>query len=279
METLTPPQQFKSTVADLTAVPSRRQFTSLTVSESLRWPPAPEPALAPVARDRIRGWKRTLDWLLIVVALPLWLTLMLLMMGWIKAVSPGPIFYRQERVGFGGKSFRIFKFRSMRVNVETAIHERHVASLIESDAPMKKLDAGGDLRLVPMGAIIRAAGLDELPQIFNVLRGEMSLVGPRPCTLQEFRSHQNWQGARTNVRPGLTGYWQVNGKNNTTFSQMMAMDMFYAHNISLGLDLAILLRTGGVVVSQTKSAVLSGALKLRNRYPQSKARQGELFRA
>ena len=195
-------------------------------------------------------WKRILDLACIFLTLPFWLPLTILAMLWIKVASPGPIFYRQERIGHRKNSFMMFKFRSMKVNVETRTHEYHLERLIQADGPMTKLDASGDPRLIPGGLIFRAAGLDELPQIFNVLRGEMSLVGPRPCTRHEFARYQPWQQERVDAPPGLTGYWQVNGKNKTTFSEMVAMDIFYANNMSVWLDLRILLRTIPAIASQ-----------------------------
>ena len=120
----------------------------------------------------------------------------------------------------------IFKFRSMKMNAETSSHEQHLASLMGNNSPMTKLDAAGDPRLIPLGRIFRATGLDELPQIFNVIRGEMSLVGPRPCLPYEFQRYERWQQERVNAAPGLTGYWQVNGKNKTTFSEMIEMDIY-----------------------------------------------------
>ena len=144
----------------------------------------------------------------------------------------------------------IFKFRSMKVDVETAMHERYLERLIQADCPMTKLDASGDPRLIPGGRLLRAGGLDELPQIINVIRGEMSLVGPRPCTPHEFARYRPWQRDRVNAPPGLTGYWQVHGKNKTTFHEMIVMDMFYAHNMTLKLDLEILLRTLPAVTMQ-----------------------------
>ena len=97
---------------------------------------------------------------------------------------------------------------------------------------------------------MRAMGLDELPQIFNVLRGEMSLVGPRPCTVNEFQCYQTWQKQRLDALPGLTGYWQVNGKNKTTFSEMIEMDIYYARDLSLRLDVSILLKTVPAILTQ-----------------------------
>src|SRR5262249_49676317 len=122
-------------------------------------------------------------------------------------------------------------------------HERYFHHLMNSDRPMTKLDATGDPRLISWGRILRASGLDELPQIFNVLRGEMSLVGPRPCTPIEFECYKTWQRGRVDAPPGLTGYWQVHGKNKTTFSEMIAMDISYGKHMSLALDLVIICKT------------------------------------
>jgi lipopolysaccharide/colanic/teichoic acid biosynthesis glycosyltransferase len=195
-------------------------------------------------------WKTVLDLTCILLSMPLWLPVVLLLALWIKLASPGPVFFRQERVGHGGKRFMILKFRTMKVNVETQTHERHLEQLIQADVPMTKLDAAGDPRIIPGGRILRATGLDELPQLFNVLRGEMSLVGPRPCTPHEFKSYQVWQRARVNARPGLTGYWQVNGKNRTTFTEMIRLDIFYTKNLSLWLDLTIIFKTLPALITQ-----------------------------
>jgi lipopolysaccharide/colanic/teichoic acid biosynthesis glycosyltransferase len=196
------------------------------------------------------GWKFALDITCILLALPIWLPLMILLMLVTRIASPGSIFYRQERVGLGGRPFLIWKFRTMRVRAETQTHEHYFRELMKVDRPMTKLDAYGDPRLAPFGRFLRASGLDELPQIFNVLCGEMSLVGPRPCTPHEFAHYQPWQRARINGLPGLTGYWQVKGKNKTTFNEMIMMDLFYLENMSVLLDLKILLKTGAVIAGQ-----------------------------
>jgi lipopolysaccharide/colanic/teichoic acid biosynthesis glycosyltransferase len=198
----------------------------------------------------VPGWKPGLDIICILLSLPIWLPLMILLMLVTRIASPGPIFYRQERVGLRGRHFFIRKFRTMKLSAETHIHERHFEKLMRVDCPMTKLDAYGDPRLAPFGRILRASGLDELPQIFNVLRGEMSLVGPRPCTPNEFANYEPWHRERVNGLPGLTGYWQVNGKNKTTFKEMIAMDLFYLENISILLDLKIMLKTGAVIAGQ-----------------------------
>jgi exopolysaccharide production protein ExoY len=222
--------------------------------------------MSDVASDRIPAWKRAFDIAFILVTLPLWLTLMILITLGIKIYSPGPVFFRQERVGYRGRRFMILKFRSMKVNAETHIHEGHLERLIQTDCPMTKLDAAGDPRLIPYGRIMRAMGLDELPQLINVLRGEMTLVGPRPCTTSEFERYEPWQRKRFDAPPGLTGYWQVNGKNKTTFSEMIAMDIFYAKNMSLWLDLKILSKTAPAILTQVlesranKSSVTKAAM-------------------
>src|SRR5438876_2602319 len=193
---------------------------------------------APV--PRVPGWKSALDITCILLALPIWLPLMTLLMLVTRIASPGPVFYRQKRVGLGGKHFLIWKFRTMKVNTDTLRHERYFEELIRTNCVMTKLDTRGDPRLAPFGRILRATGLDELPQIFNVLGGDMSLVGPRPCLPNEFANYQPWQRERVNGLPGLTGLWQVNGKNKTTFNEMIKIDVFYLNNMSLLLDLKIM---------------------------------------
>ena len=210
----------------------------------------PQAALAGGEPVPVPRWKRLLDVSCVLLTLPLWLPLLLLAMSWVKIFSPGPVFYRQQRVGYREKSFMIFKLRTMHVNVDTKTHESYFERLMMTDCPMTKLDASGDSRLIRCGRLLRATGLDELPQIFNVLRGEMSLVGPRPCLPPEFERYQAWQKQRVNALPGLTGYWQVNGKNKTTFSEMITMDIFYANNVSLRLDLRIMLKTLPALMSQ-----------------------------
>ena len=195
-------------------------------------------------------WKRLLDLFIVALLFPFWLPIMTLSALWVAITSPGPVFYRQPRIGFKGRRFMLIKFRTMKVNAETHMHEAYLEHLIVSDRPMIKLDATGDPRLIFGGKFLRATGLDELPQIFNVLKGEMSLVGPRPCTVGEFERYALDQRARVNALPGLTGLWQVNGKNQTTFREMIEMDIFYSRNISLSLDLKIIVRTLPAILRQ-----------------------------
>lgn len=195
-------------------------------------------------------WKAALDVVCIVVFAPLWLPLMLLLMLLTRAASAGPIFYRQRRVGLAGRHFLIWKFRTMKVSAETQTHELYFEELMRRDCAMTKLDANGDPRLAPFGRFLRASGLDELPQIINVLAGEMSLVGPRPCLPNEFANYEPWQRKRVNALPGLTGLWQVSGKNKTTFNDMIRMDLTYVSNMSLSLDLKIMFKTAGTIARE-----------------------------
>jgi len=214
---------------------------------------------SPCSREELAAalpkWKRFIDLATVTLLSPVWLPIMTLVALWVAVTSPGPIFYRQPRIGFKGRRFMLVKFRTMKVNAETHIHEAYLEHLIISDRPMIKLDATGDPRLILGGKFLRATGLDELPQIFNVLKGEMSLVGPRPCTVGEFERYAPEQRARVNALPGLTGLWQVNGKNRTTFRQMIEMDIFYARNISPSLDIKIILRTLPAIVVQFSDSV------------------------
>jgi lipopolysaccharide/colanic/teichoic acid biosynthesis glycosyltransferase len=157
--------------------------------------------------------------------------------------SRGPIFFRQERVGFQGRRFLLYKFRTMHVSASAAPHQEHFSHLMRSNVPMQKLDARGDKRLIPGGWLLRASGLDELPQIINVLKGEMSIVGPRPCIAYEYQCYSEWQRNRLKAMPGLTGLWQVSGKNRTTFDEMVHLDIAYADTLSLAGDIRIMLRT------------------------------------
>lgn len=197
----------------------------------------------------IPTWKRVLDVLVTIGALPLLVPVSLVIAVVIKCVSRGPVLFRQERIGFQGQSFTCLKFRTMQANAPTTGHQAYLEGLMKSNQPMTKLDCQ-DKRLIPIGSILRATGLDELPQFINVLRGEMSVVGPRPCLRYEYESYEPWQKQRFNSLPGLTGLWQVSGKNKTTFEQMIRMDIRYAHSKSVSLDLAIMIKTVPVLFFQ-----------------------------
>ena len=198
-------------------------------------------------------WKRALDVFCILLALPGVLLFMAAIAALIKSVSHGPVMIRQERVGFRCRRFGCWKFRTMHVGADAGLHQKHLTHLLHSNTPMVKMDSSGDPRLIRFGAILRASGLDELPQLINVLRGEMSLVGPRPCLPYEFELYKPWQRERFNTLPGLTGLWQVRGKNSTTFTEMIALDIQYVRGKSLWLDLQILGATFGTLLTQLKS--------------------------
>jgi lipopolysaccharide/colanic/teichoic acid biosynthesis glycosyltransferase len=202
----------------------------------------------------IPAWKRALDLCLLLVFLPLILPVSLLVAAFVWITSGSPVIFRQERVGYRGRRFICLKFRTMQVNADTSEHEAYLAQLTRSDAPMVKLDLKGDSRLIPGAKLLRATGMDELPQLVNVLRGEMSLVGPRPCLPYEFEHYTPEQKERLSAAPGLTGLWQVSGKNNTTFSEMIHLDVTYARTQSLWLDLKIIVRTIPALVVQAWEA-------------------------
>ena len=209
------------------------------------------------------AWKRGIDFIFCLLALQVLGFWCVLMAAVTRLVSPGPVFFRQERVGFRGRRFMIYKFRTMTVGADPALHQDHFKQLVDSNAPMVKLDARGDARLIPGGWILRASGLDELPQLINVLRGDMSLVGPRPCLPGEFGQYLPVHRERVDAVPGLTGLWQVSGKNRTTFEEMVRLDIHYARNVSPLLDLKIVLLTPwalGIQVGDTWMARKSSAL-------------------
>jgi lipopolysaccharide/colanic/teichoic acid biosynthesis glycosyltransferase len=221
--------------------------------QSMRNKPPTEDS--PIDRSvQMPGWKRVVDVTCGLAALPVLALLTLLTAIVMKLTSPGPVFFRQERVGYREKRFMCYKFRTMLVGADPRSHQTHSDYLIQSNAPMVKMDSRGDSRLVPGGWLIRASGLDELPQIINVLRGEMSLVGPRPCVPYESEKYQPWERERFNAVPGLTGLWQVSGKNRTTFEEMMRLDIRYARNVSWWLDLKIILMTVPALLLQIRDA-------------------------
>lgn len=188
-------------------------------------------------------WKRLLDLSIILVLFPAVVLFGALVALIIKCGSRGPVLFRQQRVGYKGRNFTCYKFRTMHVNAETETHRNYTQQLINGNAPMTKLDASKDARLIPLGVALRATGLDELPQLINVLRGEMSIVGPRPCIPYEYELYKPRQRRRFDAVPGLTGLWQVSGKNRTTFAQMVELDVQYAAQKSLWLDLKIIFKT------------------------------------
>src|SRR5207244_9600004 len=168
----------------------------------------------------------------ISLAIPMLLRVMCLIGPCIQLLSEGSLFVRRPRIGYMGCPFTCWKFRTMPTTADPGVHQNHLDRLIRSEMPMTKMDFLGDPRLIPFGALLRATGLDELPQLINILRGEMSLVGPRPCLPYEYDLYLPWQKQRFDTLPGLTGLWQVSGKNRTTVTEMIHLDMLYARNNS-----------------------------------------------
>ncbi len=180
--------------------------------------------------------------LLLVITAPITASILVL----IRVTSRGPIVYRQERIGLGGAPFTLYKFRTMRAGAPVEVHEQFVAAMISSSAIAEtrgvyKLQ--GDPRITRIGKWLRRTSLDELPQLVNVLRGQMSLIGPRPPLAYEVSRYEPWQIERLSVRPGITGLWQVSGRNRLTYAQMCAVDIEYIRGWSFRRDLAIALKT------------------------------------
>lgn len=176
----------------------------------------------------------------------------------IRLDSSGPALFRQRRVGYGEREFTVFKFRSMRLDADPGGHRDYVTNLIKGRAAnggrenLYKLAV--DDRITPVGRWIRRWSLDELPQLLNVLAGDMSLVGPRPAIPYEVAEYPRWYLDRFAVKPGLTGLWQVSGRNERTYEEMVRLDIEYAERRSLLLDLSILARTPFTVLARRGAA-------------------------
>jgi lipopolysaccharide/colanic/teichoic acid biosynthesis glycosyltransferase len=201
--------------------------------------------------------KRTVDLMGSATALILCSPLFLFIALAVKLTSKGPVFYRQQRVGRYGQTFTFLKFRSMYVNNDSNVHKEFVTRLIASTpGETKQSESGGgvfkltgDKRITRVGGLLRRMSLDELPQFLNVLKGEMSLVGPRPPIPYELAAYQTWHRQRLlAVKPGITGLWQVMGRSSVRFDEMVRLDLRYASTWTPWLDLKILLRTPGAVI-------------------------------
>jgi exopolysaccharide biosynthesis polyprenyl glycosylphosphotransferase len=188
--------------------------------------------------------KRGVDLALATLALTLGSPLLLLIGLAVRLSSPGPVIFRQERCGLNGRKFSCYKFRSM-----CADAEERKAEVMHLSARQTAIKIPNDPRLTPIGRYLRRFSLDELPQLFNVIRGEMSLVGPRPAIPSEVAQYQRWQRRRLRMRPGLTCLWAVNGRDQVDFETWMKLDLEYIDNWSLGLDCKILLKTIPQVLS------------------------------
>jgi exopolysaccharide biosynthesis polyprenyl glycosylphosphotransferase len=183
--------------------------------------------------------KRALDAIGAFLGLLLLAPFLLIVAALVKLTSPGPVFFTQERVGLRGRRFKLAKFRTMQADAEQKLEE--LREMNEADGPVFKIK--NDPRVTPLGRFLRRSSIDELPQLWNVLKGEMSLVGPRPPIPSEVVKYEIWQRRRLSMRPGLTCLWQVSGRSELGFDQWMKLDLQYIDNWSLGLDLLILLKT------------------------------------
>jgi exopolysaccharide biosynthesis polyprenyl glycosylphosphotransferase len=188
--------------------------------------------------------KRVIDVLISALGLIMLSPVLLLVALALKLDSPGPIIFRQVRVGRGGREFVCFKFRSMCVDAEARLNELREKN--ESSGPLFKMRH--DPRLTRMGRLLRRTSMDELPQLWNILRGEMSLIGPRPAIPAEVTQYEAWHRRRLEASPGLTGLWQVSGRSNLTFDEMVLLDIYYIENWSPVLDLQIMLKTIPTVI-------------------------------
>lgn len=218
-------------------------FDRVTIQE-LRGVP-----LIGLRENAIRGWnyalKRAIDVGLVLITLPLWGTLSLLLMLAIRIDSVGPVIFRQTRIGRNGRPFEFLKFRTM---VSDA--EQLKAELMDyNERPGVAFKMKNDPRRTRVGGWLRRSSLDEIPQFWNVLRGEMSLVGPRPAIPEEVEQYEAWQRRRFEVMPGCTGLWQVTGRSNTTFDEMVRLDIYYAEHWSLAMDIRIILLTVPAILS------------------------------
>jgi exopolysaccharide biosynthesis polyprenyl glycosylphosphotransferase len=201
--------------------------------------------------------KRTLDIVGALAGILLLAPIMLVAAVAVAASSPGPVIFRQTRLGRGGAPFTLYKFRSMRTDTDDRVHREYVANLIDgnlqqinqgdADQPLYKMNA--DPRVTRVGRFLRKTSIDELPQLLNVLKGDMSLVGPRPPLSYEVEKYQSWHLRRIlQVRPGITGLWQVEGRSKTSFDDMVRLDLRYIRHWSLWLDIKLLLKTVQVVL-------------------------------
>jgi lipopolysaccharide/colanic/teichoic acid biosynthesis glycosyltransferase len=199
-----------------------------------------------------RSWlKRVFSYVLTIPGLIIISSLLLLIALAIKLDSPGPVLFRHKRVGLDGKIFDIYKFRSMYHNADQVIHIAQIRAYAEgklNEAEGVKLK--DDPRITKVGRILRSTSLDELPQLFNVLKGDMVLVGPRPVPVYEVELYKLWHSERLSTLPGITGLWQISGRSYVSFDEQLRLDIRYIRTQSIWLDIKILLNTVPIVISR-----------------------------
>ena len=191
------------------------------------------------SRIGYRFIKRTIDIIFSILGLVLLSPLLIIIAIIIKIDSKGPIFFAQERVGYKGNHFKMYKFRSMVLNAEEL--KEKLQEKNEMSGPMFKMK--DDPRVTKIGKFIRKTSIDELPQLINVLLGQMSLVGPRPSLPKEVEKFETWMLERLNVKPGLTCYWQVSGRNDIDFEDWMKLDIKYVNERNLWIDIKLIFKT------------------------------------
>ena len=207
-------------------------------------------------------WKRPLDLALGLIALAVLSPVMAVLAILVRWDSPGPALYRQERVGQNGVLFRMWKFRSMYIGCDDRNHREAAAIWFSGRASPGPYKSERDPRITRVGRFLRRTTLDELPQLFNVLRGEMSLVGPRPAIPYEIALYQPWYFERQQVKPGMTGLWQISGRDHLSAPKMMALDVQYARECSVWQDLKILAKPPAALAAHFVQRVLmDGARK------------------
>ena len=196
--------------------------------------------------------KRAFDFVVAAVVLLLGAPIFLLLAALVKFSSPGPVFFRQVRLGKGGEPFTFYKFRTMQHRNDDSVHRSFCEDFIsgggETEEGTSLFKMVRDPRVTKIGGFLRRSSLDELPQFLNVLRGEMSMVGPRPPISYEVEHYQDWHKDRLNVTPGLTGLWQVSGRSQVPFDEMVRLDIHYITHWSLALDFKIMWKTLPVIL-------------------------------
>lgn len=223
---------------------SRIDVAGFTIKERTRWE---------------RFIKRFIDVLfslsVVLLGFPFFLAVILL----IKLTSKGSIFFTQERIGENGRSFNLYKFRTMRPGTDDSLHKEFTRNFIKGQVSESALDVKDasvyklkdDPRITSVGNFLRRTSLDELPQFINILKGEMTIVGPRPPLLYEYDHYEEWHKLRLRVRPGLTGLWQVSGRSRVPFNEMVKMDIHYIQTWSLAMDFRIMIQTIPVMLVGT----------------------------
>lgn len=230
--------------------------TETETTEKTEQPPKPAAERTQVFfQNQTPNWKRYLDIFGALVGILVLTPLFLFVALYIKIISPkGPVFFKQERIGLGGVPFTMWKLRTMKPNIDSSAHKNYLATLIHAteDVPMTKQN--DKAQFLFFGRVLRKSCIDELPQLINVFKGEMSMVGPRPPVGYEVAEYEQWHHSRFDALPGMTGLWQVSGKNRLSFNQMIRLDIRYSRQLSFWQEIWILAWTPVAIISQIKDS-------------------------